>query len=110
MSDVVVRGAVSDAVRQSMMLWVGCIAGALEEQDYRSRLVKAGFSDVTFEETRTYDVEDARQFLSQSGMDVDAVAAEVKGKFLSAFIRATKPQPACCQPGCCAPATVTLKG
>lgn len=108
-SDVVVRGAVPDAVRKSMMLWVGCIAGALDEQDYQSKLIAAGFTDVSFEPTRTYDVEDARQFLSTSGIHVDAIAAQVQGKFLSAFIRATKPQSACCQPGCCSP-TVALKG
>jgi ubiquinone/menaquinone biosynthesis C-methylase UbiE len=109
-SDVVVRGAVPDAVRESMMLWVGCIAGALDEQDYHSRLIVAGFTEISFEPTRIYDVEDARQFLSTSGIDVDTIAAEVEGKFLSAFIRAVKPQVACCQPGCCTPAAVTVKG
>ena len=102
-SDVVVRGAVPDAVRQSMLLWVGCIAGALEEQDYRARLINAGFADVTIEPTRIYNVEDARQFLTEAGVDVDAIAPAVEGKFLSAFIRAVKPQPSCCAPGCCAP-------
>jgi hypothetical protein len=106
----VVRGAVPDAVRQSMMLWVGCIAGALDEKDYQSKLFAAGFADVSFEPTRIYDVEDARSFLSTSGIDVDAIAAQVQGKFLSAFIRAAKPQAACCQPGCCLPAAATLKG
>ena len=100
-SDVVVRGAVPDAIRQSMLLWVGCMAGALEEQDYRARLVAAGFADVSFEPTRIYNVEDARQFLTEAGVDVDAIAPEVDGKFLSAFIRAVKPQSACCAPGCC---------
>jgi len=109
-SDVVVRGAVPEAVRQSMMLWVGCIAGALDEQDYQSRLIEAGFTNVSFEPTRVYNVEDARSFLSTSGIDVDAIAAQVEGKFLSAFIRAAKPQAACCQPGCCSPAVATLKG
>jgi SAM-dependent methyltransferase len=109
-SDVVVRGAVPDAVRQSVMLWVGCIAGALEQDDYRSRLVTAGFTNVSFEPTRIYNVEDARQFLSDSGIDVDAIAAQVQGRFLSAFIRASKPEPACCQPGCCTPVLSTLKG
>ena len=103
-SDVVVRGAVPDAVRQSMMLWVGCIAGALDEKDYQSKLLAAGFQDVSFEPTRVYDVEDARNFLSTSGIDVDAIAAQIQGKFLSAFIRAAKPQAVCCQPGCCSPA------
>jgi arsenite methyltransferase len=100
-SDVVVRGTVPDAVRQSMLLWVGCMAGALEEQDYRARLVAAGFADVSFEPTRVYNVEDARQFLGEAGVDVDAIAPEVDGKFLSAFIRAVKPQSTCCAPGCC---------
>ncbi len=100
-SDVVVRGAVPDAVRQSMMLWVGCVAGALEEQDYRAKLIGAGFASVDIEPTRIYNVEDARQFLTQAGIDVDAIAPAVEGKFLSAFIRAVKPQPACCAPGCC---------
>jgi SAM-dependent methyltransferase len=103
-SDVVVRGAVPDAVRQSMTLWVGCIAGALDEQDYEFKLLAAGFSNVSFEPTRFYNIEDARHFLSKSGIDVDAVSAQVNGKFLSAFIRAAKPQPACCEPGCCSPA------
>ena len=100
-SDVIVRGAVPDAIRQSMLLWVGCMAGALEEQDYRARLVAAGFADVSFEPTRIYNVEDARQFLTEAGVDVDAIAPEVDGKFLSAFIRAVKPQSTCCAPGCC---------
>ena len=101
-SDVVVRGEVPDEVRHSMMLWVGCIAGALEEQDYRARLLAAGFADIDMEPTRTYDVEDARHFLSEAGVDVDQIASQVEGKFLSAFIRATKPNPACCNSGCCA--------
>ena len=94
-SDVVVRGSVPDAVRQSMMLWVGCIAGALDQDDYQSKLIAAGFTSVSFEPTRVYDVEDARQFLATSGIDVDTVAAEVEGKFLSAFIRAAKPESSC---------------
>ena len=109
-SDVVVRGTVPDAVRQSMMLWVGCIAGALDQDDYQSKLIAAGFTNVSFEPTRVYNVEDARQFLSTSGVDVDAIAAQVEGKFLSAFIRASKPESACCQPSCCSPDLTTLKG
>lgn len=100
-SDVVVRGEVPDAVRQSMLLWVGCIAGALEENDYRQRLTAAGFVDVELEPTRTYDIEDARVFLTEAGVAVDEMAPQVEGKFLSAFIRATKPA-ACCGPDCCA--------
>jgi 2-polyprenyl-3-methyl-5-hydroxy-6-metoxy-1,4-benzoquinol methylase len=99
-SDVVVRGAVPDSVRQSMLLWVGCIAGALEEQDYRARLINAGFAEVSIEPTRIYNVEDARQFLTEAGVDVDAIAPAVEGKFLSAFIRGVKPQTSCCEPGC----------
>jgi hypothetical protein len=83
-----------------MLLWVGCIAGALEENDYRAKLVAAGFSNISFEPTRVYDIEDARHFLTEAGIAVDAIAAQVEGKFLSAFIRATKPA-ACCAPGCC---------
>jgi arsenite methyltransferase len=100
-SDVVVRGSVPAAVRQSMLLWVGCIAGALEESEYLAKLVRAGFEAVSVEPTREYNVEDARQFLTEAGVDVDAIAPQVNGKFFSAFIRANKPQAACCSPGCC---------
>ncbi len=103
-SDVVVNGEVPEAVRQSMLLWVGCIAGAVEKEDYRAKLSAAGFADVSFETTRTYDIEDARIFLTEAGIAVDEIAPQVEGKFLSAFIRATKPAPACCEPGCCSPA------
>ncbi len=103
-SDVVVRGEVPDSVRASMLLWVGCIAGALEENDYRAKLQSAGFVDVDLEPTRTYDIEDARVFLTEAGIAVDEIAPLVEGKFLSAFIRATKPNADCCEPGCCAPA------
>ncbi|MGA8938313.1 MAG: arsenite methyltransferase [Acidobacteriaceae bacterium] len=103
-SDVVVRGDVPEEVRRSMLLWVGCIAGALEERDYLSRLTAAGFEDATAEPTREYNVEDARHFLTEAGVDVDAIAPQVNGKFFSAFIRANKPTAACCEPGCCAPA------
>ena len=106
-SDVVVRGSIPDAVRQSMLLWVGCIAGALEENDYLAKLAKAGFVETSIEETRVYNVEDARQFLTEAGVDVDAIAPQVNNKFLSAFIRAGKPQAACCGPACCAPAIET---
>jgi arsenite methyltransferase len=91
-SDVVVRGEVSESVRQSMLLWVGCIAGALEESDYLAKLQSAGFSDVELEPTRIYDIEDARVFLTEAGISVDDVAHQVEGKFISAFIRATKPE------------------
>jgi SAM-dependent methyltransferase len=104
-SDVVVRGTVPDEVRKSMLLWVGCIAGALEEDQYCSKLAEAGFGDVTVEPTRVYNVEDARQFLTEAGVDVDAIAPQVNEKFLSAFIRATKPKTTCCGPDCCTPVT-----
>jgi hypothetical protein len=88
---------------------VGCIAGALEEEDYSSKLKHAGFSEVSFEPTRIYDVEDARQFLTEAGVDVDTIAPQVNGKFLSAFIRAVKPTESCCEPGCCSPVTIRVK-
>jgi arsenite methyltransferase len=90
-SDVVVNGLVPEEVRESMLLWVGCIAGALEREDYRAKLLAAGFADVRFETTRTYDIEDARVFLTEAGIAVDEIAPLVEDKFLSAFIRATKP-------------------
>jgi arsenite methyltransferase len=90
-SDVVVRGAVPEQVQQSMLLWVGCIAGALEEYQYVTKLAKAGFEGIDIEPTRIYDIEDARAFLTGQGVDVDAIAPQVQGKFMSAFIRATKP-------------------
>jgi arsenite methyltransferase len=101
-SDVVTRGVVPPEVRKSMLLWVGCIAGALEEYEYVGRLAKAGFDLIDVEPTRIYNVEDARQFLTGEGIDVDAIAPQVEGKFMSAFIRAVKP-PAkeCCGPACC---------
>jgi arsenite methyltransferase len=99
-SDVVVRGEVPQAILKSMELWVGCIAGALTEADYRSRLAKAGFTGIDVEVTRVYGAEDASTFLAGQGLDVEAVAKEVDGKIVSAFIRATKPV-SCCAPGCC---------
>ena len=100
-SDVIVRGQVPEAVRQSMLLWVGCIAGALEESDYLAKLATAGFTNIHLEPTRTYDIEDARVFLTEAGIAVDEIASQVQGKFLSAFIRATKPVADCCELGCC---------
>jgi SAM-dependent methyltransferase len=100
-SDVVTRGDVPAAVRQNMLLWVGCIAGALQDSEYTSKLTAAGFEGIEIEPTRVYSVEDARTFLTGQGVDVDAMAAQVEGKFISAFIRATKPA-TCCAPGCCA--------
>jgi SAM-dependent methyltransferase len=104
-SDVVVRGSVPDEVRKSMLLWVGCIAGALSEDDYRARLANAGFEAISIEPTRVYNIEDARHFLTEAGIDVDAIAPQVHDKFMSAFIRAAKPKSACCGPDCCFPVT-----
>src|SRR5580658_5873719 len=92
-SDVVVRGEVLEQVRRSMEMWVGCIAGALHEDEYIGKLVKAGFSIIDVEPTRVYSIEDARQFLTGQGLDVDAIAPQVENKFMSAFIRAVKPVP-----------------
>ncbi len=100
-SDVVVSGKVPSEVRQNMLLWVGCIAGALEDRQYVAKLAKAGFEDIDIEATRIYNIEDARAFLTGQGVDVDALAPQVEGKFMSAFIRAAKPAK-CCAPGCCA--------
>ena len=104
-SDVVLRGEVPAEVRDSVLLWVGCIAGALQDEEYESKLAEAGFESIEIEPTRIYKVEDARAFLTDEGIDVDAIAPQVDGKFMSAFVRATKPQQACCGPQCCAPAT-----
>jgi 2-polyprenyl-3-methyl-5-hydroxy-6-metoxy-1,4-benzoquinol methylase len=103
-SDVVIRGDdVPQDLRRSMELWVGCVAGALEENSYREKLAKAGFGGVDLEPTRIYRAEDARQFLSGSGFDSDEVAEQIDGKFMSAFVRATKPvvNRSCCESTCC---------
>lgn len=101
-SDVVTRGEMLPEIRRSILAWVGCIAGALEESDYRAKLSAAGFEKIEFEATRIYRADDAREFLAGQGIDVDAVAPQVDGKFLSAFIRATKPTgKTCCGPTCC---------
>jgi arsenite methyltransferase len=101
-SDVVVRGDVPVEVRHSMELWVGCIAGALSDSAYTRKLAAAGFAAVDIEPTRVYSIDDARQFLAGEGIDVDAMAPQVEGKFMSAFIRAVKPsQASCCGPECC---------
>jgi SAM-dependent methyltransferase len=102
-SDVVTRGQMLPEIRRSVMAWVGCIAGALEENDYRNKLAAAGFERIEIEPTRIYRAEDAREFLAGQGIDVDAIAPQVDGKFLSAFIRAVKPaaKEACCGPACC---------
>jgi arsenite methyltransferase len=90
-SDVVVRGEVPSAIRRSVELWIGCVAGALEEREYRDKLADAGFEAISVEPTRVYRVEDAREFFAGSGIDVDATAPQIEGKFMSAFVRASKP-------------------
>jgi len=105
-SDVVTRGKISPQIRKSVLLWVGCVAGALEESEYRDKLAAAGFEGIELEPTRIYRVEDAREFLSEKGLDVDALASEVDGKYLSAFVRAVKPMESqtaksYCGPSCC---------
>jgi arsenite methyltransferase len=99
-SDVIVRGDVPADVRRSMELWVGCIAGALEERDYAAKLRTAGFADVELEPWRIYQVEDARAFFTETGLDVDRLAPQVEGRFASAFIRGRKPS-GCCDTTCC---------
>jgi SAM-dependent methyltransferase len=107
-SDVVTRGDVSVQVREQVLLWVGCIAGALRDEEYRDKLTNAGFQSIGVEPTRVYAIEDAREFLAGKGVNVDALAPQAEGKFISAFIRAVKPATAgdkvtatCCTPTCC---------
>lgn len=90
-SDVVTRGEISPEIRKNMLLWVGCVAGALEEAEYRNKLESAGFQNIDIEETRVYRAADAREFLTNAGLDADAIAVRVDGKFFSAFVRAVKP-------------------
>ncbi|HET7698236.1 MAG TPA: arsenite methyltransferase [Vicinamibacterales bacterium] len=101
-SDVVIRGEVAPEIRRSLELWVGCVAGALRDEEYVSKLRAAGFADPTVEAWRVYRVEDARAFLAGAGLDVDRIAADVDGRIASAFIRARKPEAkTCCGPTCC---------
>jgi SAM-dependent methyltransferase len=102
-SDIVTRGEMLPEIRKSVLLWVGCIAGALEENEYCRKLTTAGFEQIDLEPTRVYRVEDAREFLSREGIDVDKIAPQIDGKFMSAFVRAVKPKAsqACCDPTCC---------
>ena len=100
-SDVVVRGDVPSEIRENVLFWVGCIAGALQDDEYVNKLAKAGFEKIAIEPTRIYQIEDARRFLSEKGVDVDTIASQVSGKFMGAFVRAIKPA-SCCTPGCCA--------
>ena len=112
-SDVVVRGPVPADIRKSMELWVGCIAGALQEHEYREKLARAGFQSIDVEPTRVYTVEEAREFLEGAGLDPETAGPQIEDKFISAFVRATKPvsksaavvssaEP-CCGPACCSP-------
>jgi len=105
-SDVVVRGPVPEEIRRNVELWIGCVAGALQESDYRAKLEAAGFSDVSVDPWRVYDVKDASQFLADAGIDASVVAEHARDKFASAFIRATRPAAtaakSCCGPECCA--------
>jgi arsenite methyltransferase len=102
-SDVVTRGEMLPEIRKNVLLWVGCVAGALEENEYRSKLASAGFEEIEVEPTRIYRIEDAREFLSGQNIDVDAIAPQVDGKFMSAFVRGVKPETdsSCCAPTCC---------
>ena len=102
-SDVVTRGEINPEIRKSILLWVGCIAGALDENEYRSKLAVAGFQDIAVEPTRVYRAEEAKDILAAEGLDVNVVDAEVDGKFMSAFVRAVKPSASdsCCGPTCC---------
>ena len=101
-SDVVIRGEVPAQVRKSMELWVGCIAGAMQESEYRQKLQAAGFESIDVEPTRVYQVEEARKFLTAAGLNVEVIGPQIKDKFMSAFLRARKPLAAsCCGPTCC---------
>jgi len=100
-SDVVVRGKVPAQIKKSVELWVGCVAGALSDYEYVEKLAKAGFEKIDIEPTRVYDIDDAREFLAGRGVNVDEFARQLEGKFISAFVRATKPAAECCVSGCC---------
>lgn len=103
-SDIVIRGEMPAEIRHSVELWAGCVAGALEESVYRETLQRAGFEQISIEPTRIYSAMDARDFLIGAGLDVETVARNIDGKFMSGFVRAVKPAPAkaCCGPSCCA--------
>jgi hypothetical protein len=108
-SDVVVRGEVPAEVRKNMELWIGCVAGALEEQEFLSLLRDVGFENPSIEPTRIYGGEDAEAFLEGAGLDVSMLVADIDGKFMSGFVRAMKPKSpsakaegkSCCGPDCC---------
>src|SRR4029077_12764748 len=103
-SDVVVRGEVPAEIRRSMELWVGCIAGALEEKEYQEKLARAGVESIEVEPTRVYKADEARDFLAVAGLDPQVVGPQIDGRFISAFVRATKPAQSatCCASSCCA--------
>lgn len=102
-SDVLTRGEIPPQIRQSVLLWVGCVAGALDETEYRRKLSVAGFEKIGVEPTRIYRAAEAKEFLATEGIDADAIAPQVDGKFISAFVRAEKPKysEGCCESGCC---------
>ena len=104
-ADVVTRGEIGPEIRQSILLWAGCVAGALEDVEYRQKLAAAGCEQIDIEPTRIYRAEDARELLCADGIDVDTIAPQVDGKFMSAFVRAVKPAGSvskpCCGPTCC---------
>jgi len=101
-SDIVTRGKLREDIRGNVLLWAGCVAGALDENDYRAKLAAAGFEEISIEPTRIYTLEDARRSFKGSGLDLDAIAPEVEGKFMSGFVRAVKPAATgCCGPTCC---------
>ena len=104
-SDVIVRGEVPESIRKNMELWIGCVAGALEESEFLSMLADVGFERASIEPTRVYKTEDAMAFLESAGLEISSLASEMDGKFMSGFVRATKPlRPAagsCCGPECC---------
>jgi len=104
-SDVVTKGEITPEIRQSVLLWVGCVAGALADEEYRDKLSAAGFEKIDIEQTRVYRAADARDFLAAAGVDADVIASQVDGKFFSAFVRAVKAADtgtkACCGPSCC---------
>jgi len=101
-SDIVVRGEVPEEIRRNIELWAGCVAGALEEQEYAAKLEQAGFGRISIEPTRVYTAADARELFEGTGIDLEAIAPVVDGKFISGFVRAVKPNVACCAPSCCA--------
>ncbi|MGD8495729.1 MAG: arsenite methyltransferase [Gemmatimonadales bacterium] len=102
-SDIVIRGEIPPEIRRNMELWVGCVAGALEEREFETLLRDVGFEDPSLEPTRIYDPEDARELLEEAGLDVEDLADAVEGRIMSAFVRARKPldEPSCCGPSCC---------